>query len=137
MNIRRSTNLPVALRTASRQFDRWRSRQPKRTRLPVDLWQKAVRLAREHGLNKTAMALGLKYDSLKKHLAAAGAPEGLDSPSVRPTFIELLPGELTASQPECTIEWADRSGMTVRMHVTGIGVHDLVVLARGCRDGQA
>lgn len=137
MNSRRSTNLPVALRTASRQFDRWRSRQPKRTRLPADLWQKAVRLAREHGLNKTATALGLKYDSLKKHIEAAGAPEGLDSASVRPTFLELLPGGLTASQPECTIEWADRSGMTVRMHVTGIGVHDLVVLARGCRDGRA
>ena len=137
MNTRRSTKLPVALRTASRQFDRWRSRQPQRTRLPGDLWQKAVRLAREHGLNKTATALGLKYDSLKKHLATEGTPEGLESARVRSTFLELLPGGLTASRPECTIEWADRSGMTVRMHVRGIGVHDLVVLARRCRDGQA
>jgi len=91
----------------------------------------------EHGLNKTATALGLKYDSLKKHLATEGTPEGLESARVRSTFLELLPGGLTASRPECTIEWADRSGMTVRMHVRGIGVHDLVVLARGCRDGQA
>ncbi len=28
MNSRQSTHLPVALRTASRRFDRWRSRQP-------------------------------------------------------------------------------------------------------------
>jgi len=136
MNTRRSTNLPVALRRASRQFDRWRSRQPKRTRLPADLWQKAVRLARAHGLNKTATALGLKYDSLKQHLAAASA-QAADPKEVSPDFIELLPGGLTVSQPECTIEWADPSGMTVRMHVRGIGVHDLLLLARGCRDGRA
>ncbi len=130
-------NLPVALRTARRRLDRWRSRQPKRTRLPADLWQKAVRLAQEHGLNRTATALGLKYESLKKHLEAAGTPERLDSASVRPTFIELLPGGLTALRPECTIEWANEGGTTIRMHVRGIGVDDLVVLARDCRDGRA
>jgi hypothetical protein len=136
MNIRQSTHLPVALRTASRQFDRWRSRQPQRTRLPEDLWQKAVILARAHGLNKTATALGLKYDSLKKHLEAASS-QASDLEKVPPDFVELLPGGLTASRPECTIEWVDGSGMKVRMHVTGIGVHELVLLARGCRDGRA
>ncbi len=136
MNIRQSTHLPVALRTASRQFDRWRSRQPQRTRLPEDLWQKAVILARAHGLNKTATALGLKYDSLKKHLEAASSPAS-DREKVPPDFVELLPGGPTASRPECTIEWVDGRGMKVRMHVTGIGVHDLVLLAGGCRDGRA
>lgn len=136
MNIRQSTHLPVALRTARRQFDRWRSRQPQRTRLPEDLWQKAVILARAHGLYKTATALGLKYDSLKKHLEAASS-QASDREKVPPDFVELLPGGLTASRPECTIEWADGRGRKVRMHVTGIGVHDLVLLARGCRDGRA
>jgi len=136
MNIRQSTHLPVALRTASRPFDRWRSRQPQRTRLPEELWQKAVILARAHGLNKTAAALELKYDSLKKHLEAASS-QASDPEKVPPDFLELLPGGLRAARPACTIEWADGSGMKVRMHVTGIGVHDLVLLARGCRDGRA
>jgi len=136
MNTRQRTSLPGALRTASRQFDRWRSRQPARTRLPKDFWQKAVTLARQHGLNRTATALGLGYDSLKRHVEAAAAPAGLDSGNVQPEFLELLPSSLTASRPECTIEWADGSGRKVRMHVTGIGVHDVVLLARGCRDGR-
>jgi hypothetical protein len=71
MSPRALVNIPVALSTARRQLDRWRSRQPtKRTRLPEDLWQNAVALARAYGLNKTASALGLKYESLKKHLQA-------------------------------------------------------------------
>lgn len=37
-----------ALSEAHRQFDHWRSQQPnKRTRLPKELWQLAVALARE------------------------------------------------------------------------------------------
>ena len=55
-------NIPVALSTARRQLDHWRSRhRRKRARLPQELWQKAVALARQHGLNKTARALGLNY----------------------------------------------------------------------------
>ena len=56
--------------TARRQFDGWQSRQRhKFTPLPEEFWQKAVGLACKHGLNKAACVLGLKYDSLKKHLA--------------------------------------------------------------------
>ena len=76
MSTGQPTNIPIALSRARRQFDRWRSQQHnKRTRLPKELWQKAVALAREHGLNKTARALGLNYYSLKKHIDEAGADE--------------------------------------------------------------
>lgn len=55
----------LRLSTARRQFDHWRSQQPnKRTRLPKALWQQAVALAKEHGLNKTAHALNVKYYSI-------------------------------------------------------------------------
>ena len=70
MSTNRSTNLPAALRAARRQLDRWRGRHRPHTRLPEELWHKAVTLARRHGLNKTASALGLKYDSLKKRMEA-------------------------------------------------------------------
>ena len=76
MITRQPANIPIALSTARRQFDRWRSRQSsKRARLPEELWQKAVALAREHGLNKTACALGLKYHSLKSKVPGNYPPQ--------------------------------------------------------------
>jgi hypothetical protein len=95
-----------------------------------------VALAREHGINKTARILGLKYDSLKKHLEGT-APDTRDPGRAKPDFIELLPGGLTSPSPECTIEWEDGRGGKMRMHVKGIGVPDLVSFARLFRSGPA
>jgi signal recognition particle subunit SEC65 len=126
----------VALSTTRRQFEQWRRRQHGRKRLPKELWEKAVALAREHGINQTARTLGLKYDSLQKHLDGA-APEAGDPGRAKPDFIELLPGGLTSSSPECMIEWEDGSGGKMRMHVKGIGVPDLVSFARLFRSDPA
>lgn len=94
MSTRQPANIPIALSTARRQFDRWRSRQPnKRARLPKELWREAVALAQEHGLNRTARALGLKYYSLKKHLDQASADELIPT-KTEPGFMELLPGAM-------------------------------------------
>lgn len=135
MITKQPANIPLALSTARRQFDHWRSQQPnKRTRLPKEFWQQAVVLAKEHGLNKTARALGLKYYSLKKHFDETGA-DTLVSTKPAPDFIELLPGTMTPGV-ECMIEWVDGSDVTVRMHIKGAGLSDLTSLARVFRSGQ-
>ena len=142
MSTKQPANLPIALSTARRQFDHWRSQQPnKRTRLPKELWQQAVALAKEHGLNKTARALGLKYYSLKKHLDETGT-DALVAAKPTPDFIELLPGTMTPGgmakqQVDCMIEWVDGSDVTVRMHIKGAGLSDLTSLARVFRSSQA
>jgi len=129
MSTKQPANLPIALSTARRQLDYWRSQQPnKRTRLPKELWQQAVALAKEHGLNKTARALNVKYDSLKKHLHEAGADED-SSVRPQPDFIELLPGTMTPSAVECMIEWLNGHDATVRMHIKGVGLSELIALA--------
>jgi hypothetical protein len=136
MSTKHPTNLPIALSEARRQLDQWRSQQPnKRTRLPKELWQQAVALAKEHGLNKTARALNVKYDSLKKHLHEAGADEE-SSVKPQPDFIELLPGTMTAGGVECTIEWVKGHNTTVRMHIKGVGLSELTALARVFRSGR-
>lgn len=129
-------NVPASLFIARRQFDQWRKQQSGRKRLPKELWSKAVALAREHGLNKTAGTLGLKYDSLKKHLEAT-PPGASGAGKTRPEFMELLPREMMPSSIECTIEWEEGNGGKMRMHVKGIGVPDLVSFARELRDGRA
>ena len=136
MNTKHHTNIPISLSEARRQLDHWRSQQPtKRARLPQALWRKAVILATEHGLNKTARALNVKYDSLRKHLHEAGAAED-SSVKPQPDFIELLPGTVTPSGVECMIEWADGHNATVRMHIKGAGLSELTALARVFRSDR-
>ena len=137
MSTRQPAKIPIALSTARRQFDRWRSQQHnKRARLPKELWQKAVALTHRHGLNKTAIALGLKYYSLKKHLDQASADDLIPA-KTKPDFIEFVPGVMTPGCVECTIEWVDGSDVTVRMHIKGAGLSELTSLARVFRSGQA
>lgn len=136
MSPRPPTNVPTPLSIARRQLDQWRNQQQGRKRLPRELWSKAVVLAREHGINKTARILGLKYESLKKHLEAA--PPGASDPGeARPEFMELLPREMMPSSIECMIEWEEGNGGKMRMHVKGARLADLVSFARGLRDGRA
>jgi len=140
MSTRQPANIPVALSAARRQFDRWRSRQPsQRARLPEGLWQNAVDLARKHGLNKTARALGLKYDSLKyslkKHLETAATDQS-ERGGTQCEFLELLPSPVATSPLECTIELEDGNGTTMRMHVKGACMAELVSFARGFRGGR-
>jgi hypothetical protein len=92
----------------------------------------AVALAREHGVHRTARTLGLKYESLQKHLATTTGGGDL-GPGQPPDFLELLPGG--RASPACTIEWEDGHGGKIRMHVQGIGVPDLVSFARLFRSG--
>jgi len=135
MSTRQQATLSRVLSTARRQFDQWRSQHRKHTRLPQELWRQAAFLAREHGLNKTSRALGLKCYSLKKHLDEMTTKE-LNTTKGEPDFIELVPGVMTPGSVDCTIEWADGSGTTVRMHIKGAGLSELASLAgvfRGVR----
>jgi len=136
MRTKKPAKLPAALSAASKQFDRWRKRHRPRERLPQDLWRQAAALARKHGLNPTAHALGLNYYSLKRHLAKTTPPEGIPTQAA-PDFIELLPGAMTPGAVECTIEWTDSDGVTVRMHLQGVHLPELTSLARVFRSSQS
>jgi len=135
MNTKRPTEIPVALSEARRQLDHWRSQQSsKRTRLPEEFWRQAVALAQEYGLNKTARALKVKYESLKKHLEQSGGDEG-HLAKTQPEFIELLPAAIKPGAVECVLEWADGCGATVRMHMRGVGPSELSAVAGVFRSG--
>jgi len=135
MRRRQSADVPRAFDLARREIGQWRRRQSGRKRLPRELWAKAVTLAREYGINQTARILGLKYASLRKHLAAESEQD--PPPRAKPDFIEVLPGGVLSPFPECTIEWEEGDGVTMRMHLKGIGVGDLVSFARAFRGGRA
>lgn len=134
MRTRTSSKVPGPLSLARRQLERWRNRQPGRKRLPPGLWAKAVTLAHAYGLNRTAGVLGLKHDSLKKHLETVATDA---SDPGKTEFLELLPHPIRSSALECTIEVEDGHGVKLRMQVKGAGIPDLVSFAHLFRDGQA
>jgi hypothetical protein len=134
MRRRQSAEVPRALELTRREIEQWRRRQSGRKRLPQELWTKAATLAREYGVNRTARILGLKYASLRKHLAARLEQD--PPPRAKPDVIEVLPGGVLSPSPECTIEWEEGDGVKMRMHLKGIGVPDLVSFARAFRGGR-
>lgn len=136
MRTKKPAKPPAVLSAASKQFDRWRKRHRSRARLPKELWLQAAALACKHGLNPTASALGLNYYSLKRHLAKTTPTKGIPTQAA-PDFIELLPGAMTPGVVECTIEWTDSDGVTVRMHLQGARLPELASLARVFRSSPS
>jgi hypothetical protein len=100
--------------------------------------------------------LGLDYYSLKKRVEAGNSGvtsvpsafvEGSassdsassDSASARPTFIELSSSLQVPSQEvsaECVVEFADGTGASLRIHLSGCQTPDLVALGRSFWSGE-
>jgi hypothetical protein len=77
----------------------WRSAQPVRTPLPDALWQPIVKLARKHGLYRTAKSLPIDYGTLKRRCSE----KAVRGRSIVPaSFVELIAPPSSATG--CVIE---------------------------------
>ena len=112
----RKTRLSPDLAAARKKLEAWRSSFEGRRRVPQELWELVVPLARIHGLSRTSSVLGLNYRTLEKRLrvsdtAAAKAPEGSESF----TFVEVSPRERHASTGDCVLELESRRGVKLTL----------------------
>jgi hypothetical protein len=134
-----STTTDRSLSTATALFRRWRSTRERGERIPPDLWTAACAAAREHGVSRTSLALGLDFYSLKRRVEEAPGPLAKDqrSASARsapsaPTFVEL-PVAVAASAPvACTIvlehSRSDSTTARLRIELPAIATSELAVL---------
>ena len=77
-----------------------------KARIPAELWSAAAEVARKEGINRTARALHVAWDDLKRRMAATGeVPLRPGSPA----FVELVAPQVE-SVPECTLEAEGRRG---------------------------
>jgi len=113
------------------RFEAWRGDRKVGARIPDQLWGLAVKLAEAHGLSRTASTLKLDYHRLKKRVAAKTP----DYSSVSGEFIELSPPSLAPSG-ECVVEFEDGLGASMRVHLRGCDVPDLVALGRSFWSGE-
>jgi hypothetical protein len=102
----------------------WRGQRKPGGRIPQALWAMATRLAKAHGVSRTAAALGLDYYRLKERAeAATGEPQ-----SSGPAFVELTPPAMVAKQ--CRLELDNGSGATMRVQLVGYDAADVEALSR-------
>jgi hypothetical protein len=127
MRSRKNSQMPASLARVSQRFIAWRKARVRGERIPATLWISAAEVAAEHGLNLTARTLKLDYYSLKKRMHAAPGPER--------SFVELPSSALSMSS-ECVIEWEDRSGCRMRVHIKGQAIPDLPALGRSFWDAD-
>ena len=70
------TYLAAGLRGVRRRFEHWRESRTGLSRIPAPLWAAAVKMAGRYGVSRTAQALGVNYNALRKRVErhAAAAP---------------------------------------------------------------
>ena len=132
MNRRSTAPISEAIAQLQRQFDQFRSTQPRRTKLPEPLWQAAVELAREHGIYSVAHPLRLDYMGLKKRL---GRVPSLRRKATKPAFVELIAPH-PATLEQCIIEFESPSGGKMRIQWKATAPPDWTNLLRAWRDAE-
>jgi hypothetical protein len=130
MRARQRGELPKDLAHGRRRFQAWRERRPEGRRIPQPLWTLAVRLVSQHGISRTATALGLDYYSLKERVEAAGQ----EPPSPGPAFVELPAPVVVAKQ--ALFELDNGAGATMRVQLLGYEAADVEALARRFWDAE-
>jgi hypothetical protein len=117
-----------------RQLEEFRSSHAHRARIPEALWQAAVELARQHGLNAVAHPLRLDYMGLKRRLAEVREIPEKKKPR-SPGFVELV-SPYAAAGAECVIEFESQSGGKMRIQWKGSGAPDWSSLLRAWREAE-
>lgn len=111
----------------------WREhREGPAARIPEDLWEAAVRVARVEGVTATCRALRFDYGRLKGRMELAESTENgrRGERSKVEAFIELGPGQLTGAGGKTVVEIVGRCGGRMRIDVSGTSSVDVVGLAQ-------
>ncbi len=124
MRGRKRREVPAPLLRLRQRFADWRKSRMPGERIPSPLWKLAAKLAKEYGLGQTATVLKLDYYSLKRHVDQQAAEMTSSA-----TFIEL-PAAPMANTSECIIELEDGAGASMRVHLKGTEIPDVLALGR-------
>ena len=116
--------LPPDLIRARNRFHAWRGQRKLGERIPQPLWALAVRLAKLHGVSRTATVLGVDYYSLRKRTGTATAQRQSNAPA----FVEW-PSPILIGK-ECRFQLDNGAGATMRVQLIGYDAAEIQALAR-------
>jgi len=137
---RHGSTLPASVARVRLRVERWREQGVNRWRMPEELWDAAVSLARAHGVGPIARALRLDYGSLKKRMAHGSGCGSEDSDSSA-RFVEIDPLHLMPGlgSSGVVVELSDVEGTKLVVRLGGrsglesLDVPALVEAFRRCR----
>jgi hypothetical protein len=139
MSTKRKGESPARLVSLRRRFEEWRRTRKVRSRIPEPLWAAAVKVAKKHGLHRTAKALRVNYYALKERVEG-GVDAGNASREDATTFLELAAASpmplIRADSCECTLELENIDGAKMRVRLSGVAMPDLVALSRSFYQGE-
>jgi hypothetical protein len=118
---------PAGVAGLRNRIGRWRKSRAKPGPMPEELWRSAASLARKHGLNRIAVALGLEYYALKKRFDGAGLPRATSPVPKAPAFVEVHPAPATPAG--CVLEIEEPGGR--KLTVRSSSPRDVVAIAEG------
>ncbi len=126
----KSGTLPRPVTAVRQRIEYWRQTREKRTRMPEELWDAAVSVAREHGLWAVSRALRVNYESLKSRLGR-GAAERRSGAACAAGFVELDASEFVKARDgvETVVELSGADGATRMIRRGGSEAVDVAALA--------
>ncbi|HEY5264828.1 MAG TPA: hypothetical protein VIJ37_07520 [Steroidobacteraceae bacterium] len=136
---RPTVNIKAQPRELSRmreRLDEWRKGNARGVAFPEKLWASAGRLAQRHGVFRSARALGLEYNKLKR--ASGGAVARIGGAAKKPSraqpvkFVELS-GALPVSARECRLSLRNLSGQRLQLEMAAGAAAEVVLQL--CRSG--
>ena len=122
----------VDLTATAAAFARWRDTTPLGTRIPEELWSRAVELARAHGVARVATTLRLDYTRLKRRLT--GQSEAAGPPP--PAFVEMTL-DLPPAGSACVLALSDAHGRALRIEWTRPVASEVAAVARSLWEAAA
>ena len=99
-----------------RRLQGWRRSRRGHGRLPDEVWEGAVALARTRGVSHVARRLRLDYYKLKRLSSdwGSGTPDR-EASDCRPAFVEMSLPTLSPGAGVCRVELRDGQGGTMRV----------------------
>jgi len=100
----------------------WRGNPGRASRIPSTVWDQAMVLAKQYGVQAVSQVLKLSHGDLKRHVTGGdGRPR--PASGLRPAFIEVKP-ESPAEGLACVIELTKGSGTRLRISLKSAGSVD-------------
>lgn len=97
------------IKRAQEKAAEWLRSRKKRERIPEEIWNEAVPLAKKIGINPARAIFGLRYESLKNKVL--GNRLSRNPQTASNGFIEVSPLCGSINSPKLEIEISDSSGM--------------------------